>query len=163
MINIIVAYSKNRVIGEANNLPWYIPEDLKRFKKLTNGHSVIMGRKTYESIVDRLGHELPNRRNIVVSSTISPVKGTEVVASLERALKLAKGDTEVFIIGGESVYRESLETNVVDRIYATEIHKAIDGDTYFPNLDSAKWLRAQTDNRKDDNFSYSFVIMERKK
>ena len=84
MINIIVAYSKNRVIGEANNLPWYIPEDLKRFKKLTNGHSVIMGRKTYESIVDRLGHELPNRRNIVVSSTISPVKGTEVVASLER-------------------------------------------------------------------------------
>ena len=163
MINIVVAYSENRVIGRANKLPWNIPEDLKRFKKLTTGHTVIMGRKTCESIVKRLGHVLPNRRNIVISTTMPPAKGVEVIRSLKVALDLCKDDDEVFILGGEQVFKQSLVIDAVDRIYATEIHAKFDGDTYFPKIDNAKWRRSANDKKSNGSYKYSFVTMERQR
>lgn len=167
MISIFVAYAKNRVIGKDNDLPWYIPEDLKRFMDLTTSHTVIMGRKTYQSIVDRLGHALPNRRNIVISSSLSKAaKDVEVTRSLEEALELAKDDktsSETFILGGERVFRDSLELGIVDKIYATEIHKNVDGDVFFPSIDPHEWRELNRDNHRSGGYSFSFVVLERKK
>jgi len=166
MISIFVAYSKNRVIGKANDLPWYIPEDLKRFKQLTTGHTVIMGKNTYQSIVARLGHALPKRRNVVISTSLSSSPGFKVVRSLDEALNAAQAsgpNEEIFIIGGERVYRDSLQAAVVDRIYATEIDKAIDGDVFFPPIDEKAWREVSRDNHKSKNYDFSFVVLERKK
>lgn len=166
MISIFVAYSKNRVIGRANDLPWYIPADLKRFKDLTMGRTVIMGKNTYKSIVDRLGHALPGRRNIVISTgLVSAPGGFELVRSLEYALKTAKTgkSQQIFIIGGERVYRDSLQSNIVDRIYATEIDKIIKGDVYFPVIDKKDWQETSRQDDQDENYRYSFVTLERRK
>ena len=166
MISIFVAYSKNRVIGKANDLPWYIPADLKRFKELTTGHTVIMGKNTCQSIVSRLGHALPNRRNIVISTSLKNApKGFKVTRSLEEALQAAKKDKtqESFFIGGERVYHDSLQAGIIDRIYATEIDKVIEGDVYFPKINKSEWQEVNRENHHNDNYKYSFVVLERKK
>ena len=163
MTSIFVAYSKNRVIGRNNDLPWYIPEDLKRFKKLTTGHTVIMGRNTYVSIINRLGQPLPGRRNIVISSSLQKSQGVEVARSLEEALGLARTVEEVFIIGGERVYRDSLEAGVVDKIYATEIDQTIDGDVFFPAINKKDWHETSRQKHQDENYKYSFVVLEHQK
>jgi dihydrofolate reductase len=125
MINIIVAMSKNRVIGNANTLIWHLPEDLRRFKQLTTGNTIVMGRKTYESI----GKPLPNRRSIIITrDTNYKVDGCEVVNSLEEALELSNNNC--FIIGGGEIYKQSLK--IADRIYLTLVHKDFEGDTTFP-------------------------------
>ena len=127
MVKIIVAMSKNRVIGDSNTLIWHLPEDLKRFRHLTTGNTIVMGRKTYESI----GKPLPNRRSIIITRDPDyKVEGCEVVNSLEEALLLSNSDC--FIIGGGEIYRQVID--ISDRIYLTLINKEFEGDTSFPDL-----------------------------
>lgn len=134
VISIIVATSENGVIGNNNQLLWHISADLKRFKKLTAGHTVIMGRKTFESI----GQPLSNRRNIVISRSEGlKFEGCIVAKSLDSALELAGTDDEVFIIGGGEVYRQALP--FAERIYLTLVHASYEGDTFFPALNPNEW------------------------
>lgn len=133
MISIIVAVASNGVIGDKNTLLWHIREDLQRFKALTTGHPVVMGRKTYES----LGRPLPNRRNIVISRQEIAIAGCEVVHSLTEALALFAAEEEVFIIGGAQIYAEALP--LADRFYLTRVEHPYEGDTRFPEWDSAQW------------------------
>lgn len=167
MKSIIVAYAKNLVIGRSNDLPWHIPEDLKRFKQLTTGHTVIMGRNTYLSILARLGHGLPERRNIVISDIPDIIdSGVEIAESLDDALKMSEdGDPaqEIFIIGGARVYADSMAAGVADRIYATEIDKEIAGDVYFPKIDKNEWHETRRKDHQDNSYKYSFVTFERRK
>jgi dihydrofolate reductase len=121
---IIAAIARNRVIGKAGALPWHISEDLKRFKRLTTGHAVLMGRRTFESI----GEPLPNRRNVVVTSRHIP--GLETYPSIESALDALKDQELVFVIGGGRVYSQLLDR--VDELYLTLVERDVDGDTLFP-------------------------------
>lgn len=133
MISIIAAVSKNGVIGVDNKLPWDLPEDLKRFKELTTGNVVIMGRKTYESI----GKPLPNRINIVVTRDKDFfVPGVLSANSLDSALLKAGGNKDIFIIGGGEIYKQSM--GFVDKLYITEVDMEVEGDTTFPTI-SDQW------------------------
>jgi len=156
MIKIIVATSKNKVIGNNNELIWKLSSDLKRFKELTTGHPVVMGRKTYESI----GKPLPNRRNIIITRNLEyEVNGFEVVSSLEEALLLTNNDC--FIIGGGEIYKQSLE--VADKIYLTIVHKDFEGDTTFPEL-GKEWATIDTkdfDADEKNEYNYSFIEYDR--
>jgi dihydrofolate reductase len=156
MIKIIVAMSENRVIGNNNELIWKLSSDLKRFKELTTGHPVVMGRKTYESI----GKPLPNRRNIIITRNLEyEVNGCEVVSSLEEALLLTNNDC--FIIGGGEIYKQSLE--VADKIYLTLVHKDFEGDTTFPEL-GKEWATIDTkdfDADEKNEYNYSFIEYDR--
>ena len=155
MINIIVATSENNVIGSGNDIPWYIPEDLEHFKKLTTGNTVIMGRKTYESLPKEY-RPLPNRINIVITRDKSyQAKGCLVVNSLEDALRKADNDKEIFIIGGGQIYREGLK--FAERIYLTKIHKNIEGDTYFPKLNKFWKL---VDEEEKSGFSFLTYVYD---
>ena len=152
MINIIVAMSKNRVIGNANTLIWHLPEDLKRFKQLTTGNTIVMGRKTYESI----GRPLPNRRSIIITrDTNYKVDGCEVVNSLEEALELSNNNC--FIIGGGEIYRQAMDK--ADRIYLTRINKDFEGDTTFPEI--REWYESDCQEFNNDELSWSFIQYER--
>lgn len=134
MLSIIAAVSKNWVIGKDGKLPWRLPEDLKRFKELTTGHPIIMGRKTYESI----GRPLPYRRNIVITRDMNyEAPECLVVHSVEEALDAANPVNEVFCIGGEEIYKEFLP--LADKIYLTKINKDFDGDAFFPVVDWSEW------------------------
>jgi dihydrofolate reductase len=156
MIKIIVATSKNKVIGNNNELIWKLSSDLKRFKELTTGHPVVMGRKTYESI----GKPLPNRRNIIITRNSEyEVEGCETVSSLEEALLLTNNDC--FIIGGGEIYKQSLE--VADKIYLTLVHKDFEGDTTFPEL-GKEWATIDTkdfDADEKNEYNYSFIEYDR--
>lgn len=159
ILSIIVATSENQVIGNNNALIWHISADLKRFKKLTTGHTVIMGRKTFESI----GRALPNRRNVVISRNPEFLAmGCEVVKSIEEALQCVKDEEEVFIIGGGAIYREMWDR--VDRLYITLVHAIVEGDTTIPAIDENKW---NVVDRKDhqagekDDYDYSFIDYQR--
>ena len=156
MIKIIVATSKNKVIGNNNELIWKLSSDLKRFKELTTGHPVVMGRKTYESI----GKPLPNRRNIIITRNLEyEVNGCEVVYSLEEALLLTNNDC--FIIGGGEIYNQSLE--LADKIYLTLVHQDFEGDTQFPELNSewAKMSRKDFEADEKNEYNYSFIEYDR--
>ena len=159
-LTLIAALADDRVIGRANTLPWYLPADLKRFKQLTTGHTVIMGRKTFESV----GRPLPNRRNIVISSSkdFQPA-GVTVVPTMEHALKLAKDDGEVFIVGGSRVFEAALP--LAGRLELTRMHAAIAGDVYFPPWNPADWtLVSEEKHLADDRnqYPYSFQTFERR-
>lgn len=162
MISHIVATSHNRVIGKSNDLPWYLPADLQHFKRMTTGHPVIMGRKTYDSIFARLGKALPARRNIVVSRRQHELPGVEVYADIDDALDAAQGQ-EIFIIGGASIYESTLDR--ATKLYVTEIEADIDGDTLYPNfLSSGEWHEVSRENHASDDrneYDYSFVTYER--
>jgi len=139
-ISIIVAIAENGVIGGGNELLWHIPDDLKRFKRITSGHSVIMGRKTFESI----GKPLPNRRNIVITRNSEfRVDGIEVANSLRTALEMTKSEDEVFIIGGGEIYRQALP--LANKLYITRVHDKYEGDTFFPDIDIHEWKLVNTD------------------
>jgi dihydrofolate reductase len=162
-ISIITAVSDNGIIGKDNKLPWNIPADLKRFKYITSGHHIIMGRKTYES----MGHALPNRTNIVLTRNdkLKIDEGVMLIHSLDVALNIAKsaGETECFIIGGENLYKEAIP--VTDRIYMTTVHAEIDGDTKFPVFNINDWnITEKIDNLADSKnpYNYSFLILNRK-
>src|ERR1700753_4239037 len=116
-VSIVVAISENHAIGKDNKLLWYLPRDLKHFKEITSGHTVIMGRKTYESV----GKPLPNRRNIIVTRQDITIAGCEVVNSIEAAIELCKTQHEVFIIGGAEIYKQAM--HLTDRIYLTIVHQ----------------------------------------
>lgn len=153
---MIAAMSENRVIGKGNDIPWRIPGEQKRFRSLTTGKTVIMGRKTFESI----GKPLPNRRNIVITRGRTYVAdGCEVVGSLSEALDLTKNENEVFIGGGETLYKEALP--LADRIYLTTIHFEIDGDTFFPELGDDFEQLEFTDVEGEP--SYTYQTLERKR
>lgn len=160
--SIVAAVSENNVIGKEGKIPWHLPEDLKRFKQITDGHCVIMGRKTFESI----GKPLRNRTNIVVTSSKEyGAKGVVVADSLEKAFKTAEqlGEEEVMIAGGERIYEEALPG--ANRIYLTRVHERIDGDRVFPQLNMAQWKVVEREyHEKDENnpLSFSFLVLERK-
>jgi dihydrofolate reductase len=157
-LSIIVAMSSNRVIGVNNSLPWHLSEDLKHFKTLTTGHTILMGRKTYESI----GKPLPNRRNIVISRNLNAFYGgVEVVHSLEDAFSTSSNDKEVFIIGGSNIYEQSL--HLVEHLYITEIKKAFEGDAFFPEIDKSLWTEsARETHTSSDGLEFSFVSLQKK-
>lgn len=135
MIALVVAYAvEGRVIGRDGGLPWHLPSDMKHFRELTTGGTVVMGRKTYESIPERF-RPLPDRRNVVLSSTVSALNGAEVFASLRDALA-ATGE-DCFVIGGGATYAEALP--LAARVYATEVDGDVDGDTFFPPLPEGDW------------------------
>ena len=151
---------ENRVIGVDNQLPWRLPKDLKRFKEITQGHTIIMGRKTFDSI----GKPLPNRRNIILSRQKDlKVIGCEVYETLDQALVHTKGEKEVFVIGGDQIYK--LAWPKLDRLYITQVHtKVARGDAYFPEVPPKDWKKTQQEDHAADEkhaFSYSFQIYER--
>lgn len=154
MISIIVAHDLNRVIGKDNGLIWRQSSDLKRFKELTTGKTVVMGRKTYDSI----GRPLPNRRNIVISRQDIEIPGVEVVKSLSDAIKL---DSDIFILGGGEIYKQSI--NLCDKIYLTLVHANLLGDTYFPEIGN-EWIEESSESFNSDEknqYDYSFINLVR--
>lgn len=156
-LSIIAAMSANRVIGINNTIPWKLPEDLKYFKKLTLGKSIIMGRKTFESI----GRALPSRENIVMTQQQTyQVQGVKVAHSLKEAIELAE-NPEIFIIGGAEIYKQSLP--LVETVYLTLIEKNFDGDAYFPKLDLKVWQLVQEENHysESEKFAYKFQIYKK--
>ena len=158
-VSIVVAISENHVIGKDNKLLWYLPNDLKHFKDITTGHTVIMGRKTFESV----GKPLPKRRNIIITRQPIAIEGCEVVNSIEAALQLCKSEPEVFIVGGAEIYKQSL--NLTDRIYLTIVHKDFDGDSSFPEIDRADWKEVSREDFEPDdrnNLPYSFITLQRR-
>jgi dihydrofolate reductase len=156
-LTLVVAIDAQRGIGIDNKLPWHLPEDLAHFKRLTSGHPIIMGRKTFDSI----GRPLPNRRNIVI--TRNPEwrhDGVEAVTSLEAAIALV-GDATAFIIGGAQIFGESM--NVADRMVVTEIAQSFACDTFFPALDGS-WVETAREAQHSDanNFDFAYVTYERR-
>jgi dihydrofolate reductase len=158
-ISLIVAMGENRVIGVDNRMPWHLSSDLKRFKRITMGKPLIMGRRTHESI----GRPLPSRKNIVLTSDPTYVApGCVVVHSLEDAFETADAD-EIMVIGGSTLYEELLPK--ADRLYLTLIHRAFAGDTFFPQLKWDEWTEIEhldVEDDPDSGLSYSFLILERK-
>lgn len=141
MISLIVAYAHNNVIGKKGRIPWDIPDDREHFKQLTLGSIVVMGRRTFEEIYKKFGAGLPGRETIVISKTTNYEGANYRTAiSLEKALELAKSlfpQKEIFICGGESVYKEAIESKLVNKMYITEIDADISGDAFFPEFDIA--------------------------
>jgi dihydrofolate reductase len=160
IISIIVAIAQNNVIGNNNQLIWHIPGDLKRFKSITMGHTVVMGRKTFESI----GKPLPGRKNVVISrQTNFKAEGCLVYNSLDKALDSLKNEGEIFIIGGGEIYR--LAMPISHKIYLTKIHKDFPGDTFFPEIPMEDWEITHEELISDGvkaDFSYSYIDLERK-
>lgn len=159
-ISLIAAVARNGVIGRGNALPWRLPEDLKRFKALTTGHPVIMGRKTFESI----GRPLPNRRNVVVSRDRNfAAAGCEIAVCVADALAAcATSATEIFVIGGAQIYEQSLP--FAHRLYLTEIQEEFDGDARFPEWDDRQWREASREHHiAASGMAFDFVIYERTK
>ena len=159
-LTIIVAVSENQVIGKDNDLIWDLSIDLKRFKRLTSGHNMIMGRKTFESFPK----PLPNRTHIVITRQKNyPVSdGVIVVNSIEEALKNIENDDQPFIIGGGEIYKQSLPYASV--IELTRVHGFFDGDTYFPEIDLDQWKETKREFiSKDENHAYDFSFITYKK
>ncbi|MBJ6727818.1 dihydrofolate reductase [Geomesophilobacter sediminis] len=154
IISMIAAMSENRVIGSGGKLPWNIPADMARFKALTMGHVVVMGRKTFESI----GHPLPGRTNIVLSRSKTAIEGCVVAGSLEEAINAADGEEELFILGGANVFREALP--LAHRIYLTIVHQNLDGDVFFPELPDT-FLEIRREALPGTTPACSFTIQEK--
>ena len=161
-ISIIAALGKDRAIGKDNRLLWHIPEDLKRFKTLTLGHPVVMGRKTFESIVTQLGKPLPGRTNIVVTrDTAWRHDGVEVAHTIEDALEKANGigQEEVFVIGGAQVYTQALP--FADRLYLTLVDSDQEGDAFFPPYENIFTKKVFEEAHMDEPIPYRFVTLEK--
>jgi len=158
-ISIIVAASINNAIGKDNNLLCRLSNDLKRFKKITMGHHILMGRKTFESI----GKPLPGRTTVIITRQKDYTQeGCKIANSIEEAINLCQ-DTEIFIIGGGEIYNQAF--NIVNNIYLTRIHSIIDGDTFIPNIDDDNWQEVdREDFLKDEKneFDYSFINYKKK-
>ena len=159
-ITIIAAVSENNVLGKNNKLIWHIPNDLKRFKKLTLGHSVIMGRKTFESIA----RPLPQRKNIILTRNKNyKAKGAVIAHNVKEALNFCENDNQPFIIGGGEIYK--LFMSISNKIELTRIHKSYDGDAFFPEILEEKWklVNSKKNNLNETkiiNFSYLTYIIK---
>ena len=155
IVSLIVAIDENNGIGKDNKLPWHLPADLKHFKLITTGHSILMGRKTFDSI----GKALPNRRNIVVSRQQDLIaEGAEVVQSLQDAFKLCEDENEIFVIGGAQIFEQSLP--FASSMYLTVIHHNFDADTFFPEFDKNIWIQEHSTRHDPDYkniYSYTFA------
>ena len=154
MVSIVVAQGSNRVIGVEGGLPWHLPSDLRRFRELTMGHAVVMGRKTFESIPDRF-RPLPGRRNLVISSNpgYDAGEGAEVFPSLAAALEACRGSC--FVIGGGQVYAEA--ARLADRCYVTDVDASPAGDAFFPELAEEEWRCVEESEPISEN-DHSFVF-----
>ncbi len=159
MITIIAAVADNNALGKDNQLIWYLPSDLKRFKKVTSNHHVIMGRKTYES----LGKPLPNRTNIIISrNTNYKAEGCVVVNSLQEAIDAAKEDENPYILGGAEIYQQAIL--IADKLDITFVHQQFEADAFFPEIDNTVWKETSREGFKSDEkniYDYSFVTFER--
>ena len=156
-VSLIVAVAKNGVIGVNNTLPWHIPEDLKRFRALTTGHHIIMGRKTYDS----LGRLLPGRTTVIVTRNPDyQVEGAIVVHSLEEAVHACGNDNEAFLIGGAELYQEGFKR--ANKLYLTEIDAEYQGDAYFPEFNQAEWRLVEQESHTSANgLGFSYKTYER--
>jgi dihydrofolate reductase len=159
MISIIVAAAQNGAIGSDNRLPWHLPDDLKRFKALSLGKPIVMGRRTFDSI----GRPLPGRTNIVVSRQAGlALEGVAVVQSLDAALAAAGSVPEIVVIGGAEIFRQVLPRT--DTIHLTRVHAPVAGDVFFPELDPAQWREAAVEHHAADErhqYAFSFVTLQR--
>lgn len=161
-ISLIVAKAQNNVIGRNNQLPWHLKDDLQNFKKLTLGHHILMGRKTFESI----GKPLPGRMSLVLSSEPRPVEDQVVwFSSIWRAIKFAEraGETELFIIGGEKIFKAAMY--ICDRIYLTEVKAEVEGDVYFPQLSLKNWKKVSEQNfskNAENDYDFSVQVLDRR-
>ncbi len=159
-IILVAAVSQNNVIGKKNGLPWYLPEDLKHFKEITTGHTVLMGRKTFESILDRIKHPLLNRKNIVVTKRMDykVPEGVKLYHSIDKALEelTEYTDENTYVIGGATIYAQIIDR--AHKLYITEVHKKYAGDVFFPNIDMTKWHESE----REDHKNYSFVTYIKK-
>ena len=160
IVSIVVAIAENNAIGKDNQLLWHLPADLKHFKQVTTGHTIIMGRKTYDSI----GKPLPNRRNIVITrSSGLQIPGVEVTDSVAAALALCTNEEEVFIIGGAEIYKSTM--GLTDRIYLTRVHQSYEADAFFPEIDLAQWKETNVEKHLPDeknDVAYTFSTLSRK-
>ncbi|MDP7069710.1 MAG: dihydrofolate reductase [Candidatus Peribacteraceae bacterium] len=166
-ISIIVAASENNIIGRDNSIPWHLPDDLKFFRKKTEGHPVIMGRKNFESIVAALGKPLPNRNNIIVTrESTYEAAGCQTASSLEEAIMYGHQDNdkeEIFVIGGGEIYKQAMD--LCNYMYLTRIHAWIAGDITFPEVDSEVWEEVEREEHKADTkhkFGFTFLTYKRK-
>ncbi len=161
-ISIIAAVADNYAIGKTNSLPWHLPADLKHFRLLTTGHAVVMGKRTFESLSNG---PLPNRKNIVLTSIMSEGvnEGYFEADSLEDALDLCEHEEHIFIMGGATVYRQSIDR--ADSMYITWVHGSFSADTFFPEINFENWNEVSREDHEADEknpHSYSFVYYERK-
>lgn len=160
ILSIIVAAAENNVIGGNNQLLWRLPDDMKRFKSITTGHTVVMGRKTFDSI----GKALPGRRNIILSRNGRLCgEGCEVANSLEEALRLTAGEKEVFIIGGGEIYKQAWSK--AGRIYLTRVHTEKEGDTFIPEIQAGEWIEESREFHPADEkhpYACTFIIYRKK-
>lgn len=162
MLSIIVAVAKNNVIGKDNKLIWHLPEDLKRFKRLTTGHTIIMGRKTFES----LGRVLPNRKHVILSNDKCfkvQDENVEVLNDISLLEKYINSDEENFVIGGASIY--NLLMPYTDKMYITKINEEFEGDVCFPQIEEKDWEIVETEKGQTDEknvYEYEYVIYKRK-
>jgi len=164
-VALIVAVAANGVIGRDGDLPWHLPADLRRFKRLTLGHHLIVGRRTWESV----GRPLPGREFVVVTRRGELAEqGLEIARSVAEAIEIARkaGDDEPFVAGGAGIYREALEQGLVDRVYLTRIERDFDGDTRFPPFDETLWTLIESESHpaepESDLPAFSFLTYERR-
>jgi len=160
-ISIIVAIASNYAIGKDNDLLWHISDDLKRFKRITSGHTVVMGKNTFFSLPFR---PLPKRRNIVLTDIAGEqIEGCEMAYSIEESIELMDSDKENFIMGGGSIYKQFLE--IAQKLYITRVHQDFDADVFFPKIDESIWKRTEKiykNPEKEGSFSFSYEVWERK-
>lgn len=157
MLSLIAVIGKNKELGKDNKLLWHIPGDLPRFKKLTTGHPVIMGKNTFLSI----GRPLPQRTNIVVSTNLLPQEGIQIFSNIDDALKEAKtapGSSEIFIIGGGSLYSQTIDK--AERLYLTVVDATAEADTFFPEYSQFKTI-VSSETHQEGGYSFSYITLER--
>ena len=154
MITVIAAVAENNALGKENRLLWHLPDDFKRFKTLTSGHYIIMGRKTFESFPK----PLPNRTHVIISRQANyQPEGCIVVNSLEKAIEVCPKNEEVFVIGGGEIYRQSIA--LADKLDLTKVHHSFDADTFFPEVDLSQWqLIFEEFHPKDERHEYDFTF-----
>jgi len=154
MITLIAAVAENNALGKDNQLLWHLPDDFKRFKNITSGHHIIMGRKTFESFPK----PLPNRTHVIITrqKDYQP-EGCLIVNSLSKAISVCPKDEELFIIGGGEIYKQSIE--MADKLDITRVHHTFDADTFFPEIDLTKWkLTSEEYNPKDEKYRFDFTF-----
>lgn len=161
MISIIAAIGNNYELGKDNDLIWHLPADLQHFKKMTSGHYIIMGRKTFESI----GKPLPNRTSIIISRNPEyDVAGCLTATSLEAALDLAKDQEKVFIIGGAQIYQQAMEQKLADQLDITRVEGDFEADAFFPEIRSKDWMEiARDEHQADDKNKYNYAFIRYQK
>lgn len=161
MITIIAAIANNNALGKDNDLIWHLPADLQRFKKITSGHHILMGRNTFESI----GKPLPNRTTIIITRNQDYVKdGCLIANSLEEALEMAEKDEQIYIIGGAQIYKYALENNLANAMEITLVHQEFEADAFFPEIDMSVWKSVEREDfiaDEKNKFDYSFIRFEK--